>query len=229
MSEKLKNIIKNKNVVIVGPSSQIDVHGDAEFIDSHDVVVRVNNCTIDEKHRGVKTDIVYFDGGHTRLTDHILHRGAELHIVFAYPRHLWFSNRFEQTHSALNQMGKQYSVVDEKWYDEFNANMNTPKLDIDVRPNTGTIAIFNVMSFDPKSLHIVGMDFHAHGYEKQNKLGGLTHDFVRNMMMEADGRDHHCPPRQFRKFIELYESNKDVMTLYPPLQELVENPSGSIL
>ena len=229
MSEKLKDIIKNKNVVIVGPSSQIEIHGDAKFIDSHDVVVRVNDASIDEKYRGMRTDVLYMDGGYRHFNAVIVPRKSEVHPVFGYPRHLWFSDRFIQLHHALKEAGIDYSVVDEKWYDEFNANMNTPKLDIDVRPNTGTISIFNVMSFNPKSLHIVGLDFFAHGYENHNKLGGLTPEYVQNMMMNADGRDHHCPPRQICKFIELYESNKDVMTLYPPLQELVENPDGRIL
>lgn len=220
----LNDVVSGKRVAIVGPSRNIENYQDGDYIDSFDVVVRINDARTDETHRGVKTDVVYIDGGMDRVDRH-----HEAHFVLVYPPSVWFADRHNSTREFMSTSKRNHSHIADDFYWSLSEKLNTPKLEYNVRPNTGTMAIFHLMSFSPKSLYITGLDFYAGGYEPQHKLGGLTTEHIKNMMMSSDGGDHHCPPRQFKRFLELYESNKDVMTLYPPLQELVENPDGRIL
>ena len=59
--EKYKNLVKNKNVALVGPASSIAGSKNGELIDSHDIVVRLNYAKIQNKEdSGSKTNIIYY-------------------------------------------------------------------------------------------------------------------------------------------------------------------------
>ena len=94
MNEKLKEIVNNKTVAVVGPSSNIEKYDDGEFIDSHDVVIRLNDASTDKKHRGEKTDVVYIDGSGRRIETII--SNIDSYFIFSYPSHVWFFQRMRK-------------------------------------------------------------------------------------------------------------------------------------
>jgi hypothetical protein len=60
-------MFQNKKVIIVGPSSYLEDKNSGKFIDSFDLVVRINNLHDINNSKlvedlGIKTDIIYFDG-----------------------------------------------------------------------------------------------------------------------------------------------------------------------
>ena len=67
--DDLKNLVKNKTVAIVGPSPHLVNTGLGEFIDSHDLVIRINEILPSGYFQdyGSKTDIVFLNLGNDWL------------------------------------------------------------------------------------------------------------------------------------------------------------------
>ena len=217
--KQIKNIIENKSVAIVGPSAEIETHGDAKVIDSYDVVVRINDAHTDEKCRGMKTDVIYIDGNERIST---VNNHLDNYFVVSHPNSVWFAHRNQGTISHLNKNKCRYDVIDEKFYSHLSGILNNPPMGKNVRPNTGCLAIFHLLSFDIKKLFIVGLDFYTAGYEKNHNWGSSSIDKIKSDLMEGDGNDFHHPERQFEKFTELYELHKSKILLYPTLKKAVE-------
>ena len=63
ISNKLNNYLKQKSVIIVGPSQNLIGKLKGKFIDSHDIIVRLNKCWKIpkelEKDYGSRTDILW--------------------------------------------------------------------------------------------------------------------------------------------------------------------------
>jgi|TARA_A100001515_G_scaffold101758_1_gene82438 hypothetical protein len=215
----LNNIFEDKKIAIVGPSSEIENHGDAKFIDSYDVVVRINDARTDKKYRGMKTDVVYIDGNERIST---VNNHSESYFVVSHPNSVWFAYRNQGTISHLNKNKCRYAVIDEKFYSDLSGVLNDPPMEKKVRPNTGCLALFHLLSFNIKELFIVGIDFYNTGYEKEHMWGSKSVDTIKNYMLEGDGNDFHHPERQLEKFIDLYELHKSKILLYPPLKKAVE-------
>ena len=58
-----QNFLNKKKIALVGPASSIEKDKNGEFIDSHDIVVRLNYAKIkNPDHSGTKTDVIYYDG-----------------------------------------------------------------------------------------------------------------------------------------------------------------------
>lgn len=66
LDEQFYKLISFKKIAIVGPSSNFSENG--KEIDSYDVVVRMNqadNIGLSKKFKGIKTDVIYFNGTKT--------------------------------------------------------------------------------------------------------------------------------------------------------------------
>lgn len=171
------NFLKDKKVIIVGPAESLLERGNGEFIDSFDVVVRVNRgiepTFLNSKKIGSRTDILYNcmlekndNGGKIDLNMLKLKnvKFVSYHPQVSYqglaepirPYHLdnsklMIMNSFLNTH-----------MIDSNFYNSISSQVNC-------RPNTGFIAIFDLLFHQVKELYITGYTFYLDGFMKGYK------------------------------------------------------------
>jgi len=178
---KYKDLVYKKNVAIVGPAKYMLGSRLGKEIDDHDVVVRINRSVETTKlypeDIGYQTDILYSclietyqNAGKTSPQD--LHDIYGVRHVVAPP----FSNFSGISHSTkLHHMVNRHTVKEIERLMSFRIvphDLHT-KLAIKVnsRPNTGFLAIYDLLSFSPTKLSIYGFSFYLDGFIPGCKSG----------------------------------------------------------
>jgi hypothetical protein len=186
-SQKFEELIKGKRVVICGPAPYLNTKNNGKNIDSYDVVVRVNkghNLIQNPKVFGSRTDVLYHcisenpeDGG--KITKNIL--DSCKFIVAAHPD-LTFKDKCFVFNGKVNFMahkkiynnfknkcGDKLVIIDKQFYLNLERN-------IGCKPNTGQIAILDLLKHKPKELYITGFTFFKDGYSKlyRSKIDGVN-------------------------------------------------------
>jgi hypothetical protein len=201
---KLKNLIFNKKVVLVGPATYLNKKNFGCNIDSYDIVIRCNKghgLLQDHINYGSRTDILYHcvsqsedDGG--MITDK-LYNDISL-IVFAYP----LLHNFENSTFGMGN-NDLYNKIPNKYNDKITSVKKDMYLDMEksigCRPNTGIIAIIDILSLNPSLLYITGFSMFKDGYSKfyRNKIDNriVTEEnskyAVLNRMSNAGYVGHH--------------------------------------
>ena len=177
--------LKDKKVIIVGPAESLLERGNGKFIDSFDVVVRVNrgieptfqnsdkigsrtdilyNCMLEKDDNGGKIDLnmlklknVKFVSYHSQVS----YQGKAEPIK---PHHL-DNGKLKLMNSFLNT-----HMIDYNFYNSISSQVNC-------RPNTGFIAIFDLLFHEVKELYITGYTFYMDGFMKGYK-DHLDEDFI---------------------------------------------------
>ena len=168
-SEEAAAHFKGKSVVIVGSAPSV-MDNDPRFIDSHDVVVRVNNYKI-SKQAGYRCDVFYsFFGMSIRKTVNELKRdgvklclckcpddkpiqsawheqnmmqaGIDFRTLYRRRQQFWFCDTYIPT-------TMEFLVL----FNKLNQHVST----------TGFAAIWDILKFSPKSLYLTGFDFFESG------------------------------------------------------------------
>lgn len=163
--------LKDKRVIVVGPSPSLEGSSKGKEIDSYDIVVRVNKAFPIEK--GLETDI----GSRTDIHYHCLceemHCGGpvfykemkeeNVFVSCPYPKYVYpFTidvKRFEQNNK---QWDLDFHVIDTDYYLGI-ANM------IGTRANSGILTILDLLCYDIKELHVTGFTFFRDGWRKSYK------------------------------------------------------------
>jgi len=162
-------LIYNKRVCIVGPANYLNKQNIGKEIDSYDTVVRFNkghNLIKDPDIFGSRTDILYHcvsqdpdNGG--EITKEI---AKKIPIVFAYPLltrndNSSFANGNSCEYEKIKDFVPRTNIVKKDIYMEWEK-------DIGCRPNTGIIAILDILNMKPKELYITGFTLFKDGYSK---------------------------------------------------------------
>ncbi|MGE0133757.1 MAG: glycosyltransferase family 29 protein [Dehalococcoidia bacterium] len=163
----LRDYLAGKRVVIVGPAATISGRGMGEFIDGHDVVVRVNLGSPVPGHLrgdiGSRTDVLYhilFSRDHEMAIGRA-HTADEVaawredgvrFLVVKHPRH---SERVQRIVPLLGDLPLVHIP---------HGLRERLRYDTQAAPNTGTYAIAHLLSMPVASLHVTGFDFYASGY-----------------------------------------------------------------
>lgn len=157
----LDNFLRNKKVIIVGPASYLENSLKKDFINSFDIVVRLNNSfNIPEtsvKDIGDRTDVLYHClwGPHFPNSIPLLKSKIKI-LKTSYPNIAPFSFDIERF-IKINSGRIPYEIYEiQKYKDLFES--------VGSRPNTGTMAIFDLLSYDIDSLHISGITMFRGGY-----------------------------------------------------------------
>ena len=175
LSEVATKYLRDRRVAIVGSAPSV-LENDPGFVDSHDVVVRVNNYRTGER-QGVRTDIFYsFFGSSIRKTADELERdgvqlcmckvpnakpiecewherngkqlGIDFRYVFRARANWWFCETFVPT---AEHFMKSFELLGKHI------------------PTTGFSAILDVLECEPRSLYLTGFDFFASGVHNVNE------------------------------------------------------------
>ena len=169
MCKLLTSYLYNRSVIIVGPSETLIGKKGGNWIDNHDVIVRLNRSLPLARKRdrdvGSRTDIMY---NSLNTTDHpgknlldpnmMLNEGLRV-MISPYPP----INPFYKDHVAY--LAQNNGVIPFRYIDRrFFSNLEKT---IGCRPYTGVMAIFDLLRFPIKELHITGMDFYMYNYVRE--------------------------------------------------------------
>jgi hypothetical protein len=179
--EKFKSLICGKNVAIVGPAKyMLDSSLGAE-IDEHDVVVRINRSIETTKQYpkdvGTKCDILYSclietaqNAGNINPDE--LKNDYGVRCLVAPPQSEYSGI---STQTKLHYMANQNTVKKIKTLMPLRIVSHVFHTElakkVESRPNTGYLAIYDLLSFQPKSLSIYGFSFYLDGFIPGCKSG----------------------------------------------------------
>ena len=210
--ETFKNIednytkyLKNKSVIIVGPADHVN---SGKFIDSHDVVIRLNKglklCEKPEKY-GSKTNIMYFADHHSYngLTKEDL---KKLNFMkFQFPD----ADNKDYFHSLGKIEYDGYKTIPfsntilrtDKSYLDFEKEIQT-------RPNTGTLAIWDILKYPIKSLYITGITLNTTNYSENYFKTIKNHDHSIKTVNNDKIHGTHNLSNMARYYNTLLKNNK---------------------
>ena len=174
ISKKFNDFLKGKSVVLVGPSPYLEGKKRGKFIDSHDVVIRMNKGWKIEPNMvedfGSRTDIRW----HCMMDHH--HHGGDFDVegmvdygvkwlASQFPRNLdYFHNDNIKFETINNERVKFHCFADLIYF--LNIHMA-----IETRPNVGPTAVAELINYDIDSLHLMGVSFFRDGWHKGYKEG----------------------------------------------------------
>ena len=210
---KFNDKIRGKKIIIVGPAPYLGDYNLGKFIDSFDIVVRVNKghqMTVEPNKYGSRTDIlfhcvsqIYENGGEV---NNDLMRCKKIKKIFcAYP--YLYPNDDSSFKGDRNLIGGNISI-----YQEFiKKKLQIPQVMIDknyyinlekkmqTRPNTGFIAIDHLSRYTDK-LYVIGFTFFKGGYNKlyRNTIDGKSKNLEKVVIDRMRGT--HDVDKQMRYF-----------------------------
>jgi len=202
VKKKYSSFLKNKRIVIVGPSSLLIGNNQGEFIDSFDVVIRQSRSYIVPdsliKDMGSRTDIIFsslhdvYDKGH-------LGTGKYFPFSKLSKTLKWFAMsapnvglRIKRFKREINKTDIPVYVVDHKWRTQMHNILNRS-------PSNGIISLCDTIRYDVKEIYVTGFTFYKvtdsngwHYYKDykpdptKNKGKGKGHNFEKEFLYFKD-------------------------------------------
>tara|TARA_Y100000361_G_C11135046_1_gene331360 strand:- start:492 stop:1241 length:750 start_codon:yes stop_codon:yes gene_type:complete len=167
ISKKYNDYLRNKSIVIVGPSPYLVGKKRGKFIDSHDIVIRMNKGWKPSPDKiedyGSKTTIRYHcmmehpnNGGDFAIDD-MIDYGVEW-LVSQFPRNLDYFHYDNLKFEEKNQGKINFHCCADLVY-----FLNIHRA-LETRPNVAPSAIFELINYDIGSLHLMGCTFLKDGW-----------------------------------------------------------------
>ena len=205
MEEKYKTLLQGKKIALVGPAQSINNSNNGSRIDASDIVVRLNYAkTSTPSDSGTKTDIIYYDGSHHD------YENLELSfLVCSYPKTEWFFRKRCQPNVNLFEKKYNHKIINYKLYTKLKLSLDR---NYKVRPNTGLIAMIDLLNYDIDSLFITGVDFYRTGYlQSHPDYGNHSLEEIKKVFKSGDHGDYHDIDLQFKYFEKNIATNKKVI------------------
>lgn len=165
ISKNLNAFLNNKKVIIVGPSPYLIGKKRGSFINSHDIVIRLNKGWKIPKELeidyGNRTDILWHcmkeDACGKFEIESKINYGIKW-IVSQFPRNLdYFENDIRNFIRINNDRIKFTTFSDLIFFLNLEIYLGT-------RPNVGQTAIIDLLNYNLKSLHVSGCTFFKDGH-----------------------------------------------------------------
>ena len=191
---KYGNFLSGKSVALVGPAKSIEGSKNGDLIDSCDVVIRLNYAKIkNTKDSGTRTDVIYYDGS--------MHNHRDLNIKFlvcSYPEIEWFFESRCRRNTQYYSRIYNHKIVDSLLYQSLKTTLSETNK---IRPNTGLIAMVDLLNHNIRSLFITGLDFYRTGYLNVHPdYGNYSVEDIKNIFKSGDNGDYHDTEAQFEYF-----------------------------
>tara|TARA_R110002126_G_scaffold5401_5_gene28547 strand:- start:3714 stop:4448 length:735 start_codon:yes stop_codon:yes gene_type:complete len=216
-----ESLIKGKNIALVGPGKNLISKNKGVEIDGHDLVVRTNRgCELIEKYRrdlGTRTDILY-----SCLIEQNENAGYwdESVIVDMYGVK-YLCTTPDMSMKGIARKTVLHSMVDKKKYEKMEKiipcrivdHMFFTKiaLEIECRPTTGYIAIYDILRHNPKNLSIYGFDFYYSGWVNEYKkdMKNTTIELVLEKTMNSKRHNHKSMWQHSKKLLNMKNVSLD--------------------
>jgi hypothetical protein len=191
-SSLFNNYLKGKNVINVVHSTSLS-NDDGKFIDGFDLVVRFNRALekIKPSKHGKSTHILYScinwdpnSGNMTKAYYDKVIKPSNVWVVKAYPNLQWkgyfsfvedhqagatYDNYFFEIINSAPEKSSEFSLY---FYKIIEANIKS-------RPNTGVLAILDLLQYEIKTLYLKGYTFFKGGYDRSyrnlSETGVMAH------------------------------------------------------
>lgn len=214
--KQYKDFLKDKKVALIGPASSSMFEENGQFLDSHDVVVRVNQglglCKSNSSFLGSKTDVLYNSlDFHVNSGGNLFNENLEniKFICCPYPiAENTFRNYIFQNFNG-SSLYEKYKIrfIEDKVYYEAKKLSNS-------RINTGFGAIMDLLQSSLKSLYITGIDF----YRSEYLAGYKPYDGTDVSEIEKDlqfkqysDSSRHQPDRQYKLFKDIIKRDNRIL------------------
>jgi len=162
----LFDLIKDKNVAIVGPSSFLENKKKGKLIDSYDIVIKINRFNeLSADDYGKKVDILFHNFYQNLIPNNLINSYNTKLVVGAHS-----FKHYPQNKKTFERSKKIYSNILHEYYPEKELNRDIKNL---INKNKWKSSGFWIISllFQKinlmKQLHIFGMDFCFNKYNKQ--------------------------------------------------------------
>lgn len=226
---KLKSILENKNVIIVGPADYILKLNNGKKIDEYNVVIRIKKGfpVVNEyiNHLGRKTTIVsttlksyeqpYDNGKYKYMQNNFSKENFNLMIdenikmIFPYPIlklpfnkfHKTFHKKFDEI--VLDKIDLIEDVIDEESYQAYQEKIYNNNI---TNPSIFLMTFLLVLKSNPSKIAITGFDFRKGGYIKNYKnttIDKLSKKVTTNLYC-------HNFDSEFDYFIKMYDENNKI-------------------
>lgn len=158
-----------KSVAIVGSAPSV-LDNAPEFVDSHDIVVRVNNFKLG-RNQGFRTDVFYsfFGGSIQKTVAELLTSGVRL-CMCKCPNAKPIESEWHERRGKTNGIDFRYIYRDRAgwWFcDTFVPSVEWFLATFEMLnkhiPTTGFSAILDVIQCGPRSVYLTGFDFMTSG------------------------------------------------------------------
>ena len=157
--------LKNKKIVLVGPSPDMINNNKGELIDSYDIVVRINKGFIIfkelEKDIGRRTDILY--SSLNNKTPEFIEMVGDIRIENLLNKNIKWICSTNFKNYKKGQINEKKFIEQNRGRIPFHIMNNEYNLfieeNIKKRLFSGSYAIFDLISFDIKELFIIGLTF----------------------------------------------------------------------
>ena len=226
-----QNLIEGKTVALVGPAAYMIGSSFGKEIDQCDIVVRINRSYESvEQHPediGTRTDILYScliekpaNAGELNL-ETFLQKGIK-HICAPPASNMKGLSNETRFHNLVNtrkvlEINEKIPVriVEHQFHNEL-------ALKVDCRPNTGFMAIYDLLRCVPKRLKIFGFSFYLDGFIEGVKEGvqeeqGLTPEQFADKCFNSK---RHVQKNMWQYAKETLPTSKEVV-LDPILQKIL--------
>lgn len=169
------NFFKDKRVVFVGPSPILENSSQGEFIDSFDIVCRVNHSIcLDEQKKdyGSRCDFLFHSlTSAIGLEDETIKKWKE-RLLIEKPKMIGFVRSAKRKYKGILYLYaynyyRDFIRDDPDLKDIFtfhfsNGLQNTTIDVLTANPLSGTLSLIVLLSMPIKSLHIMGFDYYQH-------------------------------------------------------------------
>lgn len=197
--------LKGKRIAVVGPADSTNDRGLGPFIDSFDVVIRINKAPfqirdgVRPRDIGTKTDILFhsffendFSGGGSldfRLFDQL---GIQ-QVINPIPT--FFGKRTTFNFYKKYRLARRIYTLPRAWFDDLTARAFGP-----FRPTTGFCALMTALESPFATLFIAGFTFfktpYADGYRDSLKDVETNRKYIQDS-------NQHSPELEYQQFIRL--------------------------
>ena len=168
MNQEYRQYLENKNVVIVGPAPYMEGSNYGEVINNYDIVVRINKSVpIPEELKcdiGNRTDILY-----NCLEPHPDSGGIVDSKMWKSQGVKWISSPYPPIPPFVNDIVRfqnnnteniPFNIFDGEYYNEIATSLKT-------RPNSGILAMADLLCYNIKTLRVLGFTLYKGGYYQQ--------------------------------------------------------------
>ena len=217
INKKYLNYLSGKKVALVGPAEYLTKLNTGKYIDSFDVVVRINRGTevIDKYFDsiGSRTDILYNclikspdNGGDIKVKEY---KKNKIKWIATTPNpYLIKSSKFNELHKMVSwftvfklKWNFNFHIMDQKKYSLINKK-------IESRANTGFASIFDLLNHDVSKLYITGFSFYLDNFMSGYKSGCERdeEEFAKQCFVSK----RHKQEPQWRYLKEIYQKDKRI-------------------
>ena len=216
-NKKYQNYLNGKKVALVGPAEYLTKLNTGKYIDSFDVVVRINRGTevIDKYFDsiGSRTDILYNclikspdNGGDIKVKEY---KKNKIKWIATTPSP--YVNK-DSKPNELHKMVSWFTVFKLKWNFNFHI-MDQKKYSlinkkIESRANTGFASIFDLLNHDVSKLYITGFSFYLDNFMSGYKSGCERdeEEFAKQWFVSK----RHKQEPQWRYLKEIFQKDKRI-------------------